>query len=776
VALDDVQWADPTSVQLTEHLVSLADRAALLLVISGRRDRDHASYQLREAAVREFPHRVREVVLEPLAADVDDRLLTALVGEGTLPDDTRARLREAAAGNPFFLEELVRSLQDAGALARHEDGWRFDERVSVPVPETVQKVILARMDRLSSASHDLLTAAAVLGRQFGGPLLEAVCGATPETEASLVELQRLDLLRESRRWPEREYRFKHPLIQETAYRSLLGERRRALHGRAAAAMEASIAAGAEESLPVLARHHREAGDLARAIDRYAQAGDAAARLFAVEEALGHYASALELVESADAAASLVSDLHLRRGRVASEAGRLAEARADFEAALQGARRSGDVGLEGRSLEELGAYLLISGGGMREGSPVLEEALRVAEAAGDVEAQVRVLARLCIGMSNELRFDEASARGERALALARTAGDDALVGRALDGVKMVAAHVGDFDRLDEVIPELEDILRRRGDLWYLQWALLESSFEPAARGRWEEAGARAEEALAVNRRMGGRADEPYFVAALGALHRSRGAYASALELGGRAVELARDLDRGWWTAWSESHLAATLLDLFLVDDALGHLRRGLRAAERTGTRHYVLRCLGLLASAHAMAGDGRESAAAADRAEELLDDVTTPPGRVFLQGGGAVFGVAAARLAGGDPARAERLVEPVLQMAETSRWVEVEAQGALLMGRCTRARDDRGGAERWLERALRGSEAWGLPGIEWRAASALADVLIEDGRVEEARTHLIAARSGVERVAAGLDDPRVGAAFRQGAASVLEGPRRSERGA
>src|SRR6202008_3548857 len=122
-----------------------------------------------------------------------------------LPAELERRVLEAADGHPFFLEELVRSLADVGALVRIDEGWRFDHTVEVEVPPTVEKAILARLDRLSPAARDLVTAASALGRTFALPLLEGVLGELDGD--SLHELQRFGLLRQRRRVAPREFRF-----------------------------------------------------------------------------------------------------------------------------------------------------------------------------------------------------------------------------------------------------------------------------------------------------------------------------------------------------------------------------------------------------------------------------------------------------------------------------------------------------------------------------------------------------------------------------------------
>ncbi|HET8892878.1 MAG TPA: ABC transporter substrate-binding protein [Gaiellaceae bacterium] len=293
LALEDLHWSDPTSVQLLEQLLGLAEQSPVLLVLTMRQERDHPAWGLRELAAREFPHLHSELDLEPLG-EAGAELLVALVGEGTLPAPLARRVLDAAEGNPFFLEELVRSLIDAGALVRAEDGWRFDHDAEIEVPQTVEKVILARLDRLSPESHDTLTAASALGRTFALPLLEGVI-QNGGIEA-LHELQRLGLLQQSRRWPQPEYRFKHALIQEAAYRTLLGPQRSQLHRRAAMWLEERYAGHDDEVLGLLAHHWHAAENDDKAVAYLLRAGDKARQEYALDEAIEHYRDLLPLLE------------------------------------------------------------------------------------------------------------------------------------------------------------------------------------------------------------------------------------------------------------------------------------------------------------------------------------------------------------------------------------------------------------------------------------------------------------------------------------------------
>ena len=296
VVLEDLHWADPTSLGLTERLLGVTEEAAVLLLLTHRAERDHPSWRLRETAAREYPHRTLTIDLQALPGDAERALLESLVGPDTLPPAVASRIIDAAEGNPFFLEELVRSLADAGALVREGVRWRFDHDVEVEVPPTVGQVIHARLDRLAPETHDVVRAAAVLGRRFDLPLLDGVSGDGAHVQSAIRELLRLDLLRESRRWPRPEFQFKHVLIQEAAYATLLETQRRELHRRAAQWLEERYASDRAEVAGLLAHHWLAAEDEEKAATYLGLAGDRARAEHALDESIGHYRALLPILE------------------------------------------------------------------------------------------------------------------------------------------------------------------------------------------------------------------------------------------------------------------------------------------------------------------------------------------------------------------------------------------------------------------------------------------------------------------------------------------------
>jgi DNA-binding SARP family transcriptional activator len=735
LAVEDLHWADDGSLRLIEDLLPVTDDAPVLVVLTGRPERDHPWWRLQELALRELSHRTRCVALEPLPVEADAALLRVLVGSSTLPTSVEQRLLDAAEGNPFFLEELLRSLVDAGALVRDNGAWRFDHDLDLEIPETVEKVILARIDRLEADVRTALTAAAVLGREFGLPLLEAVAGHDVATD-SLRELQRLGLIRETRRWPTQTYRFRHALIQEAVYRSVLGEHRRQLHRAAADALERQTGGAAEDQSAMLARHFEEAGETAKAVGHHQRAGDAARRVSASTAAVEHYGRALALADDLgwDDDDRRRVELLLGRSVAVFQLGDAIGADADRLRAVELAHRGGHADLEAQLTHILIDLAVPLGRPGATLAPTVEVAIREAQRRGDVPLEVGLLAKMSMHWGNQLRFDEGWTWSERALALARPTGDPRVVASALDGCKMLACYLGRLGPLRELTAELEEILRGEGDLWYLQWALAEGAVVPMAEARWDAAVAQLEEACELNRRIGDRGQASHFFAHLAWVHRARGAYARALELGREAVASAEELAHAWWLGWSEAVHGWTLLDLRAGAEAVTHLRRGLAAAERSGTGNYIVRCLAQLAWAHVLAGEPADAAIALARAEEVMATVRTPPGSVFLHGVQAYLAAARAAAALGEPSRGMRLLEPIVDAAAAEGWKEAVAYGSLVLGHCT-------GDPGLAERALGVADDAGLRGAAWEAhaflghraeAAAIIEELaspIEDGSVK-----------------------------------------------
>ncbi len=296
IALEDLHWADPSSMEVLEELLGLLDRVPLLLVMLMRVDHDHGSWALTNKARTDYPHRYEEIHLHRLLAVDSTALIAELLGQDPIPDGLEALIQSRAEGNPLYVEEVIRHLKENGLLVQETDGWILTRKVeTIGIPETLQGVLLARIDRLEAGVRETLQLASVIGRSFLYRILEAISLAEAELDSHLTELQRSELVREKARLPELEYIFKHALTQEAAYSSLLVERRKAFHKRVGEAIESIFEDRREEYLGLLAHHFERAGIQQKAASYLDLAGDRARLDDAFQEADDFYGREIEML-------------------------------------------------------------------------------------------------------------------------------------------------------------------------------------------------------------------------------------------------------------------------------------------------------------------------------------------------------------------------------------------------------------------------------------------------------------------------------------------------
>jgi len=296
LVFEDLHWADESSRLLLEHLLPLANRAPLLICGVSRPEPKTQVFRLREIAAKDFDRRYTEIRLSPLSQTECTQLMKNLVKIENLPTRVREIIVHKAEGNPFFLEEIMRSLIDRGAVVRDTTTgrWRATAHIeTINIPDTIQGVIMARVDRLDEELKQVLRTASVIGRSFLYRILQAIEQALRELDRRLDDLQAIELIREKQRIPELEYIFKHALVQETTYESVLLQKRRELHARVGQAIETLFPDRLEEFYSMLAYHYVRAEAWGKAQDYLFKAGDQAGRIAADTEALAHYHQAIE---------------------------------------------------------------------------------------------------------------------------------------------------------------------------------------------------------------------------------------------------------------------------------------------------------------------------------------------------------------------------------------------------------------------------------------------------------------------------------------------------
>ncbi len=295
LAFEDVHWADLSSIKLLESLLRLAVESPVLFVLVLRPDYPQTSQRLRRLVHESFPQQHRDVALEPLDAAQCDDLIRSLLKVDDLPYGIRAMISRKTEGNPFFIEEVLRSLIDEGVLEQHDDIFRVTGNIeAVVIPGTIQEVIMARIDRLPDASRHLLQVASVIGRNSPHRILADITRGELELEWELAYLKKRQLLFERRAGDEVEYCFKHALAQDAIYESILQKTRKDLHLRVARAIESLFADRLPDFFGMLAYHYSRAESVEKAEEYLFKAGDAAAGSAASSEALSYFREASRL--------------------------------------------------------------------------------------------------------------------------------------------------------------------------------------------------------------------------------------------------------------------------------------------------------------------------------------------------------------------------------------------------------------------------------------------------------------------------------------------------
>ena len=439
VAFSDLQWADPSSIDLLRFCLPLCDSAPLLWLAIFRPDRTSPVWSFRHHVETEYPHRLTKVDLPPLTDAESGQLIDELIGPETLSPETRELVIRRAEGNPYFIKELIHSLTASGTLAPDEAGrLRETRRVSsLDLPDSLQGLLTARMDRLAPEQRRVVQMASVIGPVFWRNMLAALVGENGEAQlqATLTALQRAQLVQERGAVPVlgMEYAFTSSLVRDVAYDSLLATQRAAYHLEAAEYLEAGFwRADLDQRAGMIAYHYRHANKPNKELFYSLQAAEQSRKVYANAEAIQHYSRALELLDKmADGLAEdRMRAIRTERFEVLSGrrdvlylVGDYQTARNDSRALLQLARELSDdpAWTVDALLSQPEVAEFETRADAQAGLAMAQEALALSQQLGDQRREVNSLMRLG-NLYHELRDSRWLEIGERALELLRELGD------------------------------------------------------------------------------------------------------------------------------------------------------------------------------------------------------------------------------------------------------------------------------------------------------------------------------------------------------------------
>jgi tetratricopeptide (TPR) repeat protein len=705
VVWEDLHWADQATL---DFIATLADGIAVqpMLVLLTYRPASTPPIGDRTFHTR--------LALTGLSTGDCAAIACGLLSVDTLPDELRAVIARTGEGNPFFVEEVLRSLQETGTVRAEGAQVRLTPRLAQHVvPATVEDVIRARIQRLAEGPRRVLDLASVVGREFTRRLIDRLGGASDATERALRELKALELVHETSVFPELTYAFRHALIHDVAYQSLSVDRRRDLHGAVARAVETLYGDRVSEQYEVLAHHFAESAEWEKALDYLRKAAQKATDAFAIREALALYDRALDVVGSAGprAGAADAIAIHQARSALYFLVSDFARSRAEAERVAVLARQAGDPDREGRALAAI-SWAAMWGRDLDSALEAARQAIQIAEPVAAATPLAR--AHFTFGFIRAVtgRLEEAEEHIGNALATGRAAGAMADLSLSLTVRGLLRNWEADYVAASALQAEGLALARQHNLLLPLLFNAFIYGMTLTGRGDYEAALSLYREGLALAERVGDEAIHHRLLNCMGWLHAELGDFAGAIELNRRSCDVGRRrLDPGGFPN-------------ALVNLAENHLAQG----------------------------DLGQAQECLEEAHRFFSDPAGSPWMRWRYSIRMYGGLGALWLARGDSARATGFANQSLELATRMNSRKSLVGAWRLRGEVALAARQLDEAESAFRGALAIAREIGNPTQLWRTHAALGDLHAARGRHDAAGDAYRAAGTVIERVETGLRDP------------------------
>ena len=760
LVFEDLHWADATSLEMLSMLLPLAENAPVMFLFLLRPNKTDPSWQFYESlSTLHAPHSTF-VELQPLDEHASRELVANLLEIEDLPESVRALILKKAEGNPFYVEEVIRSLLDQKLVVRDGEHWRATrEIVNIAIPDTLAGVITARLDRLDEEAKRTAQTASVLGRDFEYAPLVDLYDASPTLEPSLDTLQARELVRPKRDAALRAYLFKHALTQETAYNSMLLAKRRTLHKRAAAYLQTHEA----DRVNDIARHWLDAQENERALPFLMQAADNAARAYATTEAMAYYERAREIAKQLDDVAAL-RRAYEGLGNALSFTPELPRAVSVFQEMFDVGKQHDDVLMQISALNKQANILSLRMGQIEQAEPLLLQAEELARVYQDKVGLGEIYVIRCQISVGSSDFDTAMHYMSDAIQVGKDLNVQDQIAWGLDHLASTYAFMTRFDEAEKIAAEGWALATEIGNREYQSGILTTQALLEWRKGNLERAIEAAERSAEIAKNIGLSHGIVLGKWAVGWVHWQRGEYQAAIA----ALDSARAIAEPFvefmpfLSAMSEAELGSVLIDAGADKTTALELHKHALALSETP--------IGGMANGVAWADIGwcALNLGNLETARNLFERALTYPSffRVVMKPR-SLYGLAHIAQTRGDFDAAQQYLDAARAMADETAMQPFQAMLALAAGNLEVAR---GNCERALE-FFHDAETRALP-MQLRptildarlGAAQCLDVL---GRAPEANEKRAHAQAMINEIAALFSEPAARDAYLQTVSLRLE---------
>lgn len=754
--VEDLHWCDDISLEFLHYLARRCVALPFCLLLTYRNDEVRPRLK-RWLAQLDRERLAQEMLLARLTYnDVDGMLHAMLNLPPTFQRDLLDTVYALTEGNPFFVEELLKSLILTSGFFSTIGSWGFKQLSELHIPRSVQDAVQRRSEHLSEAARHVLLLASVIGRRFDFVFLQQLIG---EDERQLLiylkELISAQLIIEE---SADQFVFRHALTRQAIYAELLVRERRMLHGTIAQMMESFYAARQDVYLADISMHFYEAEMWPKALEYALRAGERAQRLHAPRATIEYLTRALLALQSLGREPSI--QLYRERGQAYETLGKFDQARTDYEQALALARATHKVYEEWQSLMNLG--FLWSERDYARGGSYYQQAMDQARTMDNPVTMARSLNRIGNWHLNLEQAREALQCHQEALAIFQRVREPYGLAETLDLLGMASYLGGDqaqsmayYEQAVEhfrTLKQSQGLISCKATLMMCGGNYQTETLIPVAMST-SRIILEGEQAVALAREIGQRSGEAYALMNMGFSLGPRGEYTRALECAQAGLAIAEEIEHRQWMTGIHCALGAIYRDLLAFAEARQHLERAIALAQETGSHFWLNIAVGSLTSACIGVGD-------LARAQQLLDE--TLDAHMPMQTiGQRILWYASAELALArqEPQQALRILDALIASAPgTAAKTNSLPYILRLRGEAYLSLNTMIDAEEALQAGLKAADEQGMRSVMWRLYLKLGNLYRRQRRNEESGKTFGTAQEAIDELAANIQDEALRSVF------------------